>query len=565
MKASNLLLKTLRDIPSDAENISHRLLLRAGYVQQVAAGIFSLLPIGNRSISKIRKIVREEMNLSGCAEVNMPVIQPKELWEESGRAETFFPPLANFKDRRERTLVIAPTHEETATSMIRSFVSSYRDLPITIYQIQTKFRDETRPRGGLLRVREFEMKDAYSFDVDEKGLDKSFEIMVKTYKNIFARCGLDVVIVDADSGGIGGKESKEFVLIADSGDDTILISPDESYAANLEKAEFIKTDYSEDKILDKELIETKHINTIEKLSDFCKIPKNKIAKSVIYNSDGEIVIATIRADYDVNETKLRNILGSKELRIASSQEVINAGFIPGYASPINKSNVKSVIDNSIELGSNYIAGANKEHFHLKNVNYPRDFKSEIIGDIAEAKEGFQSPNNSGELISKKGIEVGHVFKLGCTYSEVMRADFTDKNGDTKPILMGCYGIGIGRLLAAAIEANHDDNGINLPPSISPFTVNLIGINLDEENVKNKCNIIYDLLLKNGVDVLFDDRDLPPGVKFKDSDLAGFPLRIIISKKNFEKNTIEIKSRNDQNSNYISETKLVDYINNLINI
>jgi Prolyl-tRNA synthetase len=292
--------------------------------------------------------------------------------------------------------------------------------------------------------------------------------MVKTYKNIFARCGLDVVIVDADSGGIGGKESKEFVLIADSGDDTILISPDESYAANLEKAEFIKTDYSEDKILDKELIETKHINTIEKLSDFCKIPKNKIAKSVIYNSDGEIIIATIRADYDVNETKLRNILGSKELRIASSQEVINAGFIPGYASPINKSNVKSVIDNSIELGSNYIAGANQEHFHLKNVNYPRDFKSEIIGDIAEAKEGFQSPNNSGELISKKGIEVGHVFKLGYTYSEVMRADFTDKNGDTRPILMGCYGIGIGRLLAAAIESNHDDNGINLPPVIFPF-------------------------------------------------------------------------------------------------
>ncbi|MBL01532.1 MAG: proline--tRNA ligase [Chloroflexi bacterium] len=563
MKASNLLLKTLRDIPSDAENISHRLLLRAGYVQQVAAGIFSLLPIGNRSISKIREIIRDEMNLSGCAEVNMPVIQPKELWEESGRAETFFPPLANFKDKRERTLVIAPTHEETATAMIRSFVSSYRDLPVTIYQIQTKFRDETRPRGGLLRVREFEMKDAYSFDVDEKGLDKSFETMLKTYKRIFSKCGLEIVIVDADSGGIGGKESKEFVLIADSGDDTILISPDESYAANLEKAEFIKTDYSEDKILVKEIIETKNINTIEKLSDFCKIPKNKIAKSVIYNSDGEIIIAVIRADYDVNETKLRNILGSKDLRIASSEEVINAGFIPGYASPINRTSIKSVIDDSIEIGSNYTAGANKEHFHFKNVNYPRDFRSEIVGDIAEAKEGFQSPNNSGKLIAKKGIEVGHVFKLGYTYSEIMGANFTDKTGETRPILMGCYGIGIGRLLAAAIEANHDENGINLPASISPFTVNLIGINLEEKEVNDKCEKIYDLLSKNHIDVLFDDRDLPPGVKFKDSDLVGFPIRIIISKKNFQETNIEIKSRKDSNSSYISESKLVDFINNLI--
>ena len=563
MKASNFLLKTLRDVPSDAESASHRLLLRAGYVQQIAAGIFSILPVGNRSISKIRNIIREEMNLAGCAEVNMPVIQPKELWEESGRAETFFPPLANFMDRRERTLVIAPTHEETATSMIRSFVSSYRDLPVTIYQIQTKFRDETRPRGGLLRVREFEMKDAYSFDLDEKGLDLSFDNMIKTYQKIFIRCGLDIVIVDADSGGIGGKESKEFVMISENGDDTILISSDQSYAANLEKAEFIKIDFSEDEIFDKELIETKNINTIEKLSKFFKLPKNKFAKSVIYNSDGQIIIATIRGDYDVNETKLKNVLGSKELRIATSEEVINSGFIPGYASPIDKNNIKSIVDSSIELGSNYVAGGNKKDFHLKNINYPRDFTSNILCDIAEAKEGFESPNKSGKLISKKGIEVGHVFKLGYTYSEIMGANFADRNGKNQPVLMGCYGIGVGRVLAAAIEANHDENGIALPPSIAPFVVNIIGINLDNNKVREKCEKIYQLLFTSNIEVLYDDRDLPPGVKFKDSDLVGFPIRIIISKNNYEKNEIEIKSRNDSSNNYVSENELVDFIKKLI--
>ena len=388
MRSTNLFGKTLRQAPADAENISHKLLIRAGFIQQIAAGIFSLQPLGSRSITKIRNIIREEMDRAGAQEINMPVIQPRDLWEESGRADTFVPPLARFQDRRERDMVIAPTHEETATAMARAGVTSYRDLPFTIYQIQTKFRDETRPRGGLLRVREFEMKDAYSFDADEDGMDRSFQEMVGAYKRIFDRCGLDVVMVDADSGGIGGKDSNEFVLLTDSGEDRILMSTDSDYAANVEKAEFIKKSFPPEEPGVVEEFATPGLKTIEALAKQEGVSRSKTAKAVFYRVEDEIVIVTIRGDYDVNETKLRNLLGGSEVRLATGEEVKAAGWVPGSASAVGLKDIRSIVDDSITMGSNYLAGANKEGFHLRNVNFGRDFKADILGDIAEIRGIF---------------------------------------------------------------------------------------------------------------------------------------------------------------------------------
>ena len=530
MRSSQLFGKTLRQAPGDAENISHKLLTRAGFIQQIAAGIFSLQPLGNRSITKIRNIIREEMDRAGGQEINMPVIQPRDLWEESGRAETFVPPLATFEDRRERQMIIAPTHEETATAMARASVTSYRDLPFTIYQIQTKFRDETRPRGGLLRVREFEMKDAYSFDADEEGLERSFQAMVAAYKRIFKRCGLDVVMVDADSGGIGGKDSNEFVLLAESGDDTILMSDESDYAANVEKAEFIKKEFPIGNLCEVEEFATPDIKTIEALAKLEGVSRSKTAKAVFYSVDGEVAIVTIRGDYDVNETKLRNLLGGSVPRLATPEEVKAAGLVAGSASAVGLEGVKSIVDDSITMGSNYLAGANKEGFHLRNVNFPRDFKADILGDIAEAKKGYPSPDGKGKLIAKRGIELGHVFKLGNVYSSKMGARYTDEDGQQNDVLMGCYGIGIGRMLAAAVEAYHDDFGMVLPSAIAPYDIYLAGLNLEDADISGKAEMLYESLEDAGFDVLFDDRDAPPGVKFKDADLMGIPVRVVISSR-----------------------------------
>jgi prolyl-tRNA synthetase len=556
MRSSQLFGKTLRQAPSEAENISHQLLARGGFIQQIAAGIFSLQPLGNRSITKIRNIIREEMDRAGGQEVNMPVVQPRDLWEESGRAETFVPPLASFEDRRERDMVLAPTHEETATVMARSSVTSYRDLPFTIYHIQTKFRDETRPRGGLLRVREFEMKDAYSFDADEEGMDRSFQSMVGAYNRIFKRCGLNVVMVYADSGGIGGKDSNEFVLLTDSGEDTVLMSDEGDYAANSEKAEFIKTEYPEEDFGELEEFATPGLKTIDALAEQEGVPRSRTAKAVFYTVDGEVVVVTIRGDYDVNETKLRNLLGGSELLLSSPEELKSANLVAGSASAVGLDSMKSIVDDSITMGSNYLAGANKEGAHLRNVNFGRDFKADILGDIAEAKEGYKSPVGNGKLIARRGIEVGHVFKLGNAYSSKMGADFTDENGQQKEILMGCYGIGVGRLLAAAIEANHDDFGMVLPRAIAPYDIYLAGLNLDDPDISAKAETMYESLQNAGYDVLFDDRDVPPGVKFKDADLIGVPARVVISGRSLGNGGVEVKSRSQRDSEIVVETDVV---------
>ena len=493
----------------------------------------------------------------------MPVVQPRDLWEESGRAETFVPPLASFKDRRERQMVIAPTHEETATAMARASVTSYRDLPFTIYQIQTKFRDETRPRGGLLRVREFEMKDAYSFDADEEGMDRSFQSMIGAYRRIFKRCGLDVVMVEADSGGIGGKDSNEFVLLTESGEDIILMSDESDYAANVEKAAFTKKSFPIGELGEVEEFATPGVKTIDELARQEGVSRSKTAKAVFYTVDGEVVVVTIRGDYDVNETKLRNLLGGSEPRLSTPEEVKAVGLVAGSASAVGLKGIRSVVDDSITMGSNYLAGANKEGFHLRNVNIDRDFKADILGDIAEAKKGYPSPDGKGKLVARRGIEVGHVFKLGNVYSSKMGAEYTDEDGQQNQILMGCYGIGVGRLLAAAVEANHDDSGMVLPRAIAPYDVYLAGLNLNDPDIAGKAEMLYESLQNAGYEVLFDDRDAPPGVKFKDADLMGIPARVVISSRSIENGGVEVKARAEKESVVVAETDTLEAVRKVL--
>lgn len=554
MRSSRLFGKTLRDAPADAENISHQLLARAGYIQQVAAGIFSFMPLGWRSIKKIKSIMQEEMDNAGAQEVNMPVIQPLDLWQRSGRADSYIPPLSKFEDRRERGMVLAPTHEETTALMAAAGMTSYRDLPFNLYHIQTKFRDETRSRGGLLRTREFEMKDAYSFDRDEEGLDLSFSEMVGAYHRIFNRTGLEVVMVEADSGPIGGKESNEFVVLADSGEDVILIcdGPNCQYAANVEKADFKKIANPPEEPAAIEEFATPGIKTIAALAEQEGVPESKTAKVVFYNVAGDILIIAIRGDYEVNETKLRNALGGIEPRIASHKEVEAAGLVSGSASPVGLGDRFRVIaDDSMRMGANLLAGANKEGFHLRNVNFERDFQASLVTDIAEAKEGYGCPRCEGTLVARRGVEVGHVFKLGSIYTEKLGAVFSDENGAVKPALMGCYGIGVGRLLAAAVEANNDENGITLPRAIAPYEVVLVGLNLDDDEISQQAEKLYTDLKAVGLDVLFDDRDEKPGVKFKDADLIGIPLRVVISKRSLQNGGLEVKARREKDAQTVA--------------
>lgn len=564
MRLSKYFWKTFRDISSDAEMDSHKLLLKAGFIQQITSGIFNYTPMGWRSITKIKNIIKEEMDSSGAFEVNLPVNQPIELWEKSGRAETFIPPLASFEDRRGNRMVIAPTHEETATSLAASYLDSYRDLPFIIYHIQTKFRDETRPRAGLLRVREFEMKDAYSFDKDYEGLDTSYNLMIKTYENIFKRCGLDVIQVQADSGPIGGKDSSEFISIASSGEDTIFSCDLCNYAANSEKAEFSKPDSSESKVNQtvKE-IETPNTKSIEDLSKFLNIRKDQIIKTVIYRTSRGLLSVSIRGDLEINETKLRNYLNQDPVA-ASQEDLKSAGLEEGYLS-IKDINIPSIIDDSINIKSSYVTGANKENYHLKNIIPERDLKYDEIVEVALAQEGFDCIKCKGSLEENKGIEVGHVFKLGTGYSEKLGATFSDQEGNVLPSIMGCYGIGVGRLLAAVIESKHDQKGIMFPKSIAPFQIYLISLNNESKEVVDFSDSLYEKLKKLNFDVIFDDRSETPGVKLNDSDLLGIPLRLLVSKRTVKENSVEFKSRNSTESKLISLDKIFDEVKEFCNL
>ena len=545
MKMSNLFGRTLRDIPSEADLISHKLLLQAGMIHQVATGVYSYLPLAWRSIRKIENIVREEMDKAGAQELKLGILQPRELWQRSGRDEVYGPDMIRLKDRRERELVLPPTNEELITETVKSVVQSHRDLPVTVYHIQTKFRDEPRPRGGLIRVREFDMMDAYSFDTDEAGLSISYDKMVESYKKTFERCGIKTVIVDADSGAIGGKDSKEFILITESGEDTIVLCDSCDYAANDEKAEFERVSNPLESQQAMEQVETPGIKTIDELSDFMGVGTHKTIKAVFYSADDEIIFVAIRGDLEVNEVKLKNALKVSDLRLATAEEVSDAGLVSGSASPVGVEGFRVIADPSLRLGYNLVAGANKEGYHLKHVNFPRDFTSDIEIDIALAQKGHQCPFCEGSLETYRGIEIGHVFKLGTSYSEALDASYSDTDGVNKRIVMGCYGIGIGRILAGAIEQLSDEKGIVFPRNISPYDVLIVGLNTDKDNVSQAANNLYETLSANGLEVLYDDRHESAGVKFNDADLLGIPVRIVVSNRNLKQGAVEIKSRTSE--------------------
>jgi prolyl-tRNA synthetase len=550
MRLSKLFGKTQRETPAEAETISHQLLLKAGMIHQVAAGVYSYLPLGWRVLKKIALIIRDEMDKAGGQELSMPVLQPLELWQATGRDQAFGKGLFTLTDRRERKLVLGPTHEEVITELVKYNVQSYRDLPLLLYQIQAKFRDEPRPRGGLIRIREFLMKDLYSFDTDEEGLSQSYSKMLQAYKNIYDRCGLPSLLVEADSGAIGGKESHEFMVITEGGEDEIIYCDSCQYAANIEKAESKKGKIESGKLLPIEEVATPGAGTIEQVARFLKIDKSHTLKAVFYIADGKLVFVVIRGDIAVNEVKLKNALGGAELRLATEAEVIKAGIVAGAASPIGIKGIKIIADDSITLGANFVAGANKPETHLKNVNYPRDFKADLVIDIAQARAGEECPRCKGKLLSTRGIEVGHVFKLGTFLSEKLGAFFIDPSGASHPIIMGCYGIGLDRLLAAAIEQNHDDNGIIWPMSIAPYQVYLCPLYMENQKVAATAEKLYAELEAQGLEVLYDDRRESAGVKFNDADLLGIPVRVTISPRTLEKNSVEIKRRSQKESELV---------------
>jgi prolyl-tRNA synthetase len=563
MRQSKLFGRTLRDDPAEADLASHKLMLRAGLIHQVAAGVYSYLPLAWRSLRKIEQIIREEMDAADGQELRMAVLQPRSLWDQTSRYDEYGPEMFRLQDRRDRDLVLAPTHEEMLTTMVKANIHSYRDLPVTLYQIQTKFRDEARPRGGLLRVREFDMKDAYSFDSDEEGLDLSYQTMVQAYKKVFARCGLDAIIVDADSGTIGGKDSQEFILLADAGEDNIVMCESCGYAANAEKAAFTKTKVDGGPPNPLEDVHTPGIKTIDELTDLLGITAANTLKVVFYHAAGEVVIATIRGDLEVNETKLRNELGGAELRLASPEEVSKAGLVAGSASPVGLDGIKVIADDSVGMGSNFVVGANKEDYHLRNANYPRDFKADVVADIALAQDGYQCPNCDSNLAIRKGIEIGHVFKLGTKYSEPLGAVFTDDKGGQQSITMGSYGIGVGRLLAAAIEQHHDEDGMMLPASIAPYQVSLVALNTNKEDVVKAADDMYDALLQAGLTVLYDDRAESPGVKFKDSDLLGLPVRVVVSARNLRDGVVEVKARSEDDRHSVPQPEAIEHVKGLL--
>ena len=554
---------TLRDDPAEAELASHRLMLKAGLIHQVSSGIYSYMPLALRSLRKIEGVIREEMDAAGGQELRMSVLQPRELWQQAGRDEEYGPDMFRLEDRRERPLVLAPTHEELLTTMVRANVNSYRDLPVILYQIQTKFRDEPRPRGGLIRVREFDMKDAYSFDIDEEGLDLSYQAMARAYRNIYSRCGLPAIVAEADSGAIGGKDSQEFIVLAEAGEDTIALCESCDYAANAEKAEFVRPPRESEPERPVEEVHTPGIATIAELAEFLGVPADETLKAVFYVADGEVVFVTIRGDLDVNEIKLRNALGATDLHVATPAEVEEAGLVAGSASPVGLSGVRTVADESIGAGSNFVAGANREDYHLRNVNHPRDFQMDLLTDVALAQEGHGCPKCRTALVTRRGIEVGHIFKLGTRYSEALGASFPDEDGAQKPIIMGCYGIGVGRLLAAAVENSHDERGMVLAPAIAPYDVQLVALNVRNEEVAKAAEAMYGDLQAAGFEVLYDDRGDSAGVKLNDADLLGLPVRVVVSPRNLKRGQVEVKGRSASEATMVLGDQVVRAVRELL--
>ena len=545
MQYSQLFLPTTREIPSDAEVVSHQLMLRAGMIRKLTSGIYSYLPLGYRVIRKLEQIVREEMNRAGAQEVFLPTVQPAELWRESGRWQHYGKELLRFKDRHERECCLGPTHEEVITDLVRNEIQTYRQLPRNLYQIQTKFRDEIRPRFGVMRCREFGMKDAYSFDADEPGAEVSYRKMFDAYCRIFARCGLRYRAVEADSGNIGGSFSHEFMVMADSGEDAVVFCEGCSYAANLEKAEIAGPEAGKADpavFLPLEEVSTPSVKTIEEVSRFLAVTPQKIVKTLIYSADGTPVTILVRGDDEVNEAKVRNYLGCGILELADDETILRATGAPrGFAGAIGI-RTRMVADFALHGMVNFVTGANREDYHVRNVNLGRDFSVKEFADLRTAKPGDACSRYGKPMQFARGIEVGHVFKLGTKYSKAMRAVFLDQEGREQTMIMGCYGIGIGRTVAACIEQHHDDAGIVWPMALAPYSVIITPVNVKDERLLNASRNLYRHLSEKGFEVLFDDRDERAGVKFMDADLIGIPLRITVGPKRMAEGNVEIKAR-----------------------
>lgn len=554
MRYSQSFIPTLKETPSDAEVISHQLMLRAGYIKKAAAGIYSYLPLGFKVLKKVEAIVREEMTKAGAQEILMPMVTPAELWEKSGRWDIYGKELLRIKDRHDRDFCLGPTHEEVVTELVGNYVRSYRDLPLNIFQVQTKFRDEVRPRFGLMRGREFVMKDAYSFHTTDEDAEREYENMFETYKRIFDRCGLKFRAVEADSGAIGGNFSHEFVVLAESGEDAVASCSACDYAANVEKAAAkSKRNPPAQRAtpLDIETISTPGQKTVEEVTAFMKIAAEQLVKTLIYLADGKTVVALVRGDHELNEVKFKNVINCNELELADAATVVKVTkAAPGFAGPVGLEGASIYADHSVEVMDNFVTGGNEKDVHLKNVNI-KDFSTTGFYDLRSVIHGDECPKCSGNLEIHRGIEVGHIFKLGTKYAEAMGATFLDSDGVEKPIVMGCYGIGVGRTAAAAIEQNNDDNGIIWPMPLTPFQAIITAVNPKDEEIKNASEAIYAELQEKGIEVLLDDRDERPGVKFKDADLLGIPVRLTLGARSLKEGNVELKLRRDKESSNVS--------------
>lgn len=546
MRATALLAPTLREAPADAEVVSHRLLLRAGFIRKVAAGVYNYLPLSMRVLKKIERIIREEMDRHGGQELLMPIVQPAELWQESGRWDVYGPELFRLKDRHDRDFALGPTHEEVITTLVRGEVSSYKQLPLLLYQIQNKYRDERRPRFGLMRGREFIMKDLYSFDRDEKGLDQSYMKMHEAYTRIFQRCGLRFRPVEADSGAIGGSETHEFMVLAESGEASVLFCENGScdYAANVERAAQNsapdKAKESLNKLTEKE---TPECRTVEEVTLSLGIPPQKIIKTLLYETDAEVVAVLVRGDREVNEIKLLNLLGCLRVELAGENTIKKAtGASRGFSGPVGLKGVRIIADLEVVAMTNAAAGANRDNFHYLNVNPVRDFTIDITADVRMVETGEPCPRCGRKLEEARGIEVGQIFKLGVKYSKLLGATYLDESGKAKPIIMGCYGIGVTRTMAAAIEQNNDRDGIIWPAAIAPFHAVVVPVNTKDSGQAALAENIYERLTSAGIETLLDDRPERAGVKFKDADLIGYPLRITVGSKAMSEKTFEVKAR-----------------------
>lgn len=563
MRMSKLFSQTLRDAPADAEVVSHKLLVRAGYIRQLGAGIYSILPLGKRSVDKVENIIRDEMNAIEGQEIFMPVVNPADVWKETNRYYMVGGEMARFKDRKGADMVLAMTHEEVVADLARKMIQSYRQLPMMVYHIQTKWRDDARPRAGLIRVREFTMKDSYSLDADEEGLDKQYRAHYQAYFNIFRRCGLPTVAVLSDNGMMGGSMSHEYMYLSSIGEDTLLICEECEYMANRQIALFQKPEAVKEALKEVEKVATPECKTITDLADFLNIKESQTAKMVFLvatitegTEDVEkLIFAVVRGDMELNETKLANAIRAKELRPAHDEEIEAVGAVPGYASPVGIKDVLVVVDDLVAESSNLVSGANEEGYHLLNVNYGRDYKADIVTDIVAADEGFGCPKCGNPMVTKRGIEVGNIFKLGTKYSEALGANFLDKDGRSKPVIMGSYGIGSGRLMQSVVEEHNDDYGIIWPITIAPYHVHLVTLRGGEAVAED----LYRQLTEAGLEVLFDDRDETPGVKFNDADLIGIPIRVTVSKRTADEKAVEVKLRAEKDKYSVPLAEAVAHV------